>query len=1051
MKKTTRILAFVLIAAMLMAVAPFAYAADAMAFDATLELGQKKDVPLSRDKISYTLKITIPEDGEYAIWSESQHDTYLTVYDSYGDWYDSNDDSGYRNNFKLVIDGYEGDVYYLNVRYYSGAYKETFPVYFDKLVAPTGVIVEEYDDIFPSSSYSFDYYIVPMNAYDTEVQVTAQKGYIDGFGGNYFDYDSPDEAGEDTITFTFPEYPDMQPITHKIAVMEDTQTKVLTLDTPVCGVFPANITGMPATTLAFMGPTSHIYTFTAPKDGTYVFNVDASDGVVLTTVFDESTYVNYGKKTSLTYELEKNQDLIIGVMPPPTSSSSQDYISYTLTAKNGVPAKGVELSLMEQAYYYVGVQYLFAVAPSNPDGIMEEYEFSCSDETNAVPAPEVLPNILEVVFNKPGQYTITAKGKTSGKTDSITINVLNSEITLDKPCTIQLNKSVANYNYGDEGYMYFTAPEDGLYGFTFSNDKGVNVSFDGYYADDFVAIYLEKDEPLEFYPYIYQSGFAGTVNYTASVKVMEEAEGIVLPEKIEMHLGQVIYFTPTFTPEGSVGELPDIDIEDEDIVYSGSGGYDSYELQACGIGQTKVTIGDKQMTVIVKDYKIAELDKKYQINFGKDLSEDAYAFTAPSTGWYVTKAGSAYTEVYDLAKDDYAYYAYSRDNEGYYYLEKGNKYIIEVVDGFGKEEFSISKLNYATGIEFKQDTVTVYKGAPVPLDYSMLPANAMFEDFKKVTASVDGIVDLETGEALKAGTTVLTVETEYGHKANLTVVVVDACYRFATDLKLNKTELTLNVGSSDTLIATADIKDRKATFSVADETIATVDKDGKVVAKKAGETTVYAYCDNITVSCKVTVKDVPIKDTTKVFKDVKTGKWYVDAINYNYSYNFIAGVAANEFGVSTNVTRGMFITILARIAGVDTSNNNVTTKFTDVPSGKYYTAAIKWASENGIVNGMSATTFEPNSALQRQQLCVMIVNFANHQKVDIKAVEGAVNFSDAGNFAKWAKDAIAICQKADIVNGYNEGGKVLFKPTNTATRAEAAQILYKFHKDFMTK
>ena len=196
---------------------------------------------------------------------------------------------------------------------------------------------------------------------------------------------------------------------------------------------------------------------------------------------------------------------------------------------------------------------------------------------------------------------------------------------------------------------------------------------------------------------------------------------------------------------------------------------------------------------------------------------------------------------------------------------------------------------------------------------------------------------------------------------------------------------------------------------------------------------------------------IPIQNSSKVFKDVKAGKWYADAIDYNYTYGFIAGMKTDEFGVSTPVTRGMFITVLARIAGVDTSNNNVSTKFTDVAKNKYYTAAIKWASENNIVAGMSATTYEPNSPLQRQQLCVMIVNFAKYSGVEIAAVEDALNFSDASVFAKWSKDAIGICQKADIVNGYNEGGKVLFKPTATATRAEAAQILYKFHKDFVVK
>jgi hypothetical protein len=119
----------------------------------------------------------------------------------------------------------------------------------------------------------------------------------------------------------------------------------------------------------------------------------------------------------------------------------------------------------------------------------------------------------------------------------------------------------------------------------------------------------------------------------------------------------------------------------------------------------------------------------------------------------------------------------------------------------------------------------------------------------------------------------------------------------------------------------------------------------------------------------------------------------------------------------------MFITILARIAGVDTSSaaNKVNTKFSDVKSGKYYTNAIKWASENGVVNGLTDTTFGPNAAIERQQLCVMIVNFAKHQNITLTEVETAIDFVDKTTIAKYAKDAVAICQKADIVNGYANG------------------------------
>ncbi len=224
---------------------------------------------------------------------------------------------------------------------------------------------------------------------------------------------------------------------------------------------------------------------------------------------------------------------------------------------------------------------------------------------------------------------------------------------------------------------------------------------------------------------------------------------------------------------------------------------------------------------------------------------------------------------------------------------------------------------------------------------------------------------------------------------------------------------------------------------------ATCCKDGTETAK-------CIWCD---VTDTKTVADSALghTDSSKVFKDVKAGKWYTDAINYNYTHKYVSGVASNEFGLNVPVTRGMFITILARIAGADTSNNNVKTKFSDVASGKYYTAAIKWASETGVVNGITETTFEPNTAIQRQQLCVMIVNFSNLIALDLKPAESEIVFKDASSIAKYAKNAVKTAQMADIVNGYAVNGGFEFRPKNTATRAEAAQIIYKFHSDIMAK
>ena len=226
-------------------------------------------------------------------------------------------------------------------------------------------------------------------------------------------------------------------------------------------------------------------------------------------------------------------------------------------------------------------------------------------------------------------------------------------------------------------------------------------------------------------------------------------------------------------------------------------------------------------------------------------------------------------------------------------------------------------------------------------------------------------------------------------------------------------------------------------------------KDGTTVKTIATDTTVEVYLpENAQVTNERYLETaIEIVDTTKIFRDVKSGKWYTDAINYCYSYGFVKGEQKDTYGIDKTITRGMFITILARMAGVETSGNanKTQTKFTDVKSGKYYTAAIKWASENGIVNGVSAKEFAPDSPIERQQLCVMIVKFAKNQGIEIKPTENKITFTDANKVGKYAKSAVEICQTADILNGFKNASGYEIRPSDSATRTQAAKMLCVFH------
>lgn len=194
---------------------------------------------------------------------------------------------------------------------------------------------------------------------------------------------------------------------------------------------------------------------------------------------------------------------------------------------------------------------------------------------------------------------------------------------------------------------------------------------------------------------------------------------------------------------------------------------------------------------------------------------------------------------------------------------------------------------------------------------------------------------------------------------------------------------------------------------------------------------------------------VEMKDTSKIFKDVKAGKWYTKALDYCYSYGFVAGVSKTEFGRDTNVTRGMFITILSRIY-IEMYGDDVNIprdrKFIDVEPDKYYTNAIAWAHERGIVSGTSKTTFSPDAPITRQDLCVMIRNFTGTTYVKLSEKESEVAFKDASKISTYAKKAVKDCQTAGLVSGYEDG---TFRPKDNATRAEATQILYMLCKNFI--
>ncbi len=189
------------------------------------------------------------------------------------------------------------------------------------------------------------------------------------------------------------------------------------------------------------------------------------------------------------------------------------------------------------------------------------------------------------------------------------------------------------------------------------------------------------------------------------------------------------------------------------------------------------------------------------------------------------------------------------------------------------------------------------------------------------------------------------------------------------------------------------------------------------------------------------VYGIGYKNPAQAFTDI-TGHWAADNILFVASRGLLSGISDTTFSPDTGMTRGMFVTALGRLAGIDPDSYQ-TGKFTDVKADAYYAPYVNWAAQNGIVEGVTFTTFAPDTNINREQMAVIMANYAKKLGYDLPQTLRAVTFADNAQVSSWAKDAVKTMQQAGILAGKN-GNK--FDPKETATRAEVATVLRRFVK-----
>ncbi len=178
------------------------------------------------------------------------------------------------------------------------------------------------------------------------------------------------------------------------------------------------------------------------------------------------------------------------------------------------------------------------------------------------------------------------------------------------------------------------------------------------------------------------------------------------------------------------------------------------------------------------------------------------------------------------------------------------------------------------------------------------------------------------------------------------------------------------------------------------------------------------------------------------FSDVSNDSWYFSYVGYAVQNGLFLGTSETTFEPSTVMTRSMFVRLFANLEGVDfTEYEDARLPFTDVDMDSWYGTAVAWAYENGVVNGTSETTFNPNDGITREQMCMLIYNYMEYKDITLDVINENVDIKDADDVAGWAKDAVEMCVETGLMQGPGDG---TINPKGTASRAEVATLITNF-------
>ncbi len=184
---------------------------------------------------------------------------------------------------------------------------------------------------------------------------------------------------------------------------------------------------------------------------------------------------------------------------------------------------------------------------------------------------------------------------------------------------------------------------------------------------------------------------------------------------------------------------------------------------------------------------------------------------------------------------------------------------------------------------------------------------------------------------------------------------------------------------------------------------------------------------------------IRLVDYVSTFQDVNSEAWYASAVDFVSGRGLFSGVSGNSFAPEATLNRGALVTVLYALE--QPGAQTVEERFSDVGAGDWYAQGTAWAVETGVISGYGNGRFGPQDPVTREQLALMLYQYANSLSADAGGRSSLAGFKDGGNVSSWAAEAVSWAVDAGILSGRTGG---ILDPSGPATRAEAAVMLCQF-------